>query len=133
MSKFMVLFAQFRTLILYGLFGCFASTIDFVIFTLLSKYADVHYLLANCISVLAGITTSFFLNRTYNFKIKDKTLRRFSIFLTIGLCGLMLSNLLLWIGISKLGINSLIVKFLSIALVVFFQFLANNYITFRKS
>lgn len=133
MNNFADLFFKFRTLILYGLFGGLASTIDFAIFTLLSKYLGIYYLLANCISVLAGITTSFFLNRTYNFKIKDKTLRRFSIFLTIGLCGLMLSNLILWIGISKLSINSLMVKFLSIILVVFFQFLANKYITFRRS
>lgn len=124
---------RFRTLILYGLIGCLSSTLDFAVFTILTKGVGCYYLLANCISVLVGITTSFFLNRTYNFKVKDKTVRRFSMFLTIGLCGLLLSNVILWIGIDRLALNSIIVKLVSIGLVVFFQFLANKYITFRKS
>lgn len=133
MKTLIDLFQKFRSLILYGAIGCLSSGLDFAVFTLLSEYAGVYYLLANCISVLIGITTSFYLNRTYNFKVKDKTARRFSIFLTVGLCGLVLSNIILWIGIDRLCLNGILVKLLSIVLVVFFQFLANKYITFRKS
>ena len=122
---------SFRTFIFYGIIGCFTSTLDFVVFTFLSRYVDLYYLLANCISVLVGIITSFFLNRTYNFKVKDKIVRRFSLFLTVGLCGLVLSNAILWIGIDKMGENSSFVKLLSIVLVVSFQFLLNKYVTFR--
>lgn len=124
-------YKKFRTFILYGIIGSFTSTLDFVIFTILSKYIGLYYLLANCVSVLVGITTSFFLNRTYNFKVKDNTVRRFSFFLFVGLCGLMLSNVILWVGIDKMGENSSLVKLLSIMLVVFFQFLLNKYVTFR--
>lgn len=131
MSRITALYKKFRTLILYGIIGCFTSTLDFVVFTILSHYVGLYYLLANCISVLVGITTSFFLNRTYNFKVKDKTVRRFSFFLTVGLCGLMLSNVILWVGIDKMGENSSVVKLLSIVLVVFFQFLLNKYVTSR--
>ena len=131
MNMIAALYRKFRDLILYGVIGCFTSALDFVVFTLLSEHVGLHYLLSNCISVLVGITTSFFLNRTYNFKVKDKTIRRFSVFLTVGLCGLMLSNLILWVGIDKMGIGSSLVKFLSIVLVVFFQFLLNKHVTFR--
>ena len=131
MSMIAALYKKFRTLILYGIIGSFTSTLDFVVFTILSRYAGLYYLLANCISVLVGITTSFFLNRTYNFKVKDKTVRRFSFFLTVGLCGLMLSNVILWLGIDRMGQDSSLVKLLSIVLVVFFQFLLNKYVTFR--
>lgn len=116
---------------MYIIIGCFAASIDFVVFTLLSKYAGMYYLAANCISVLAGIATSFSLNRTYNFKVKDKTIRRFSIFLMVGLCGMLLSNLILWMGIDKMGGDELIVKLASIFLVALFQFLLNKYVTFR--
>lgn len=131
MNMIAALYRKFRNLILYGIIGCFTSALDFVVFTLLSAHVGLYYLLANCISVLVGITTSFFLNRTYNFKVKDKTIRRFSVFLTVGLCGLMLSNLILWVGVDKMGFGSSLVKFLSIVLVVFFQFLLNKYVTFR--
>lgn len=128
-----ILYQRFRSLILYGIIGCFTATLDFVAFTIFSKYVGLYYLLANCLSVLVGITTSFFLNRAYNFKVKNKAVRRFLSFLTVGLCGLMLSNAILWIGIDKMNGNGSLVKLLSIVLVVFFQFLLNKYVTFRTN
>lgn len=126
-----ILYRKFRNLVLYGVIGCFTSVLDFFVFTVLTRYVGVYYLLSNCISVLVGITTSFCLNRAYNFKVKDKTFRRFSSFLIVGLCGLVLSNIILWVGIDKIQWNSSLIKLLSIVLVVFFQFLLNKHVTFR--
>lgn len=124
------LYERFRNLILYGIIGSFTSTLDFLVFSGLCSLG-FYYLWANCISVLVGITTSFLLNRAYNFKVKDKPFIRFSIFLSVGLCGLCLSNLILWVGIDKLLMNTLITKITSIVCVVFFQFLLNKFVTFR--
>lgn len=125
------LYNKFRDLILYGIIGCCASGFDFAIYSILVRYLCVHYIYANSISVLAGISTSFILNRKYNFKVKDHTIRRFSIFLSVGLLGLLLSNIILYICISLIGINELLSKFLSIVLVVFLQFILNKFITFK--
>ena len=126
------LYHKFHHLILYGIIGSFSSSLDFTIYTILVQCLGLQYLLANCISVLGGITTSFILNRNYNFKVKDNTKRRFAIFLTVGLCGLMLSNLILYVCIDVIGLNKVISKLLSIVLVVFFQFLLNKYLTFKS-
>ena len=126
------LYPRFRNLILYGIIGSFTSALDFAVFTLLSKYIGIHYIIANCISVLVGITTSFALNRSINFKVKDKTGKRFLIFLTVGLCGLLLSNVILYVGIDMLSGDELIVKLASIVLVVGFQFILNKFITFKE-
>ncbi|MBR6181777.1 MAG: GtrA family protein [Prevotella sp.] len=125
------LYAKFRHLILYGIIGSFTASLDFLVFTLLTRVLDINYLVANCISVLVGITTSFYLNRNYNFKVNDKTAQRFSIFLAVGLTGLLMSNLILWVGVEKMHLNESITKLASIVLVVFFQFLFNKFITFR--
>lgn len=127
-----IFYDKFRNLILYGTIGSFTSILDFCVFTVLSKYIGVFYLLANCISVFVGITTSFILNRKYNFKVKDKTKQRFLTFLTVGLCGLCLSNLILWLGIDIFHIDGIMVKFGSIIFVVGFQFLLNKFVTFKK-
>lgn len=126
-------YLQFRHLILYGIIGSFSSGLDFLIYTFLVQLVGFQYLAANCISVIAGISTSFYLNRNYNFKVKDHTKRRFSIFLTVGLCGLVMSNLILYLCIDNLGMDKLISKLLSIVLVVFFQFLVNKYLTFKPT
>ena len=126
-------YLRFRHLILYGIIGSFSSGLDFLIYTLLVQIIGLQYLVANCISVVAGISTSFYLNRNYNFKVKDHTKRRFSIFLTVGLCGLVMSNLILYLCIDNLGMDKLISKLLSIVMVVFFQFLVNKYLTFKPT
>ena len=127
------LYFKFRNLILYGIIGCCSSGLDFLLYTLFVSVFGWHYILSNCISVLAGITTSFTLNRNFNFKVKDKTRKRFAIFLTVGLCGMMLSNLILYVCISMMSLNKIISKLLSIVLVVFFQFFVNKYVTFKPS
>ncbi len=122
-----------RNIIYYGIIGCLASFVDFVFFYILSRYCGLFYIAANCISVLIGITTSFILNRTYNFKVFDKTPKRFITFLTVGLLGLCLSNLILWIGVDLLEGDSIVVKIFCILIVAAFQFTLNKFITFRKS
>ena len=131
-SKIKGLFYKFRSVILYGLIGSFSSGLDFTIYTVLVRLVDLHYVIANCFSVLCGITTSFILNRNYNFKVKNKTKRRFTIFLTVGLCGMILSNIILWFCIEELHFKIIFSNLLSIVLVVLFQFLVNKYFTFRK-
>ena len=130
---FLKIYHKFDHLILYGVIGSFSSGLDFLIYTLLVQVVGLQYIISNCISVLGGITTSFILNRNYNFKVKDKTKLRFSIFLTVGLCGLLFSNLVLYLCIGMMGIDKIISKLLSIVLVVFFQFLANKYVTFKPT
>lgn len=125
-------YSKFRNLILYGIIGSFTSALDFAVFSMLSKYFGIYYIVANCMSVLVGISTSFALNRSINFKVKDKTSKRFLIFLTVGLCGLLLSNLILYVGIDVLNGDKLIVKLASIVLVVGFQFIINKFVTFKK-
>lgn len=127
------LYKKFRNLILYGIIGCCSSGLDFLLYSLFVSVFGWHYIVSNCISVIAGITTSFILNRNYNFKVKDNTKRRYTIFLTVGLCGMIVSNIILFICIDKLAINKIVSKLLSIVLVVFFQFLLNKYITFKPN
>ncbi len=127
------LYQKIRHLILYGIIGSFSSGLDFLVYTLLVQVCGFQYLLANFISVLAGISTSFILNRNYNFKVRDHVKRRFSIFLTVGLCGLIMSNVILYMCIDVFFMDKLISKLLSIVLVVFFQFLVNKYYTFKPS
>lgn len=126
------IYNKFRNLILYGIIGGISSGLDFLIYYLLVNIVGIHYLIANTCSILIGITTSFTLNRHYNFKVKDKTKQRFVIFLCVGLFGLLLSTLILCICIQQLKLDELLSKLLSIVFVVVMQFIINKNITFKK-
>jgi putative flippase GtrA len=83
------------------------------------------------ISVHCGIFTSFFLNRQFTFKVKNKTLFRFISFYVIGLIGLAISSGLLFFLVEKIGLNELASKALTVIVVALIQFLLNKYISFR--
>ncbi len=120
-----------KQLLLYGVIGSFAATVDFISYSILTIVVGVGYILANSMSVLFGIITSFSLNRTFNFKVTDKIVVRFGLFLSIGLFGLVISNAILWIGVEKCNFPGLITKVVSIFIVALIQFVFNKLITFK--
>lgn len=127
------LYNRFRNLILYGIIGGFCAALDFCIYTALCYWAIMPYLWANVISIHVGIFTSFFLNRSINFKVKDKATMRFLSFYAVGLSGLGISELMLYLMVTVGGLNEVLCKLLSIVVVALVQFILNKYITFRKN
>lgn len=132
MNVFVSLYNNYRELILYGIIGAVSAGLDFCIYTLL-LYCNSEFLIANTIGVVCGIFTSFTLNRIYNFKVKDKTKRRFIVFFTIGSFGLLISSCLMFCLVEWFGCNELYSKILTIFIVSLIQYLLNKTITFRKT
>lgn len=130
-QAFTDLYVKFRNLILYGIIGAFCATLDFAVYTLLCHFEILPYLWANVISIHVGIFTSFFLNRHFNFKVKDKTPQRFISFYAVGLTGLGISSLLLYLMVDIALWNELICKLITIVMVALVQFFLNKYVTFR--
>ena len=124
------LIIKYRELILYGIIGGLCASLDFGVYSLLSLW--IPFLWANIISVHCGIFCSFVLNRNYNFKVKDNTGKRFISFYLVGLAGLGLSELLIYLLTDQLRWNHLIAKLLTIVVVALFQFCLNKLITFNR-
>lgn len=119
----------FKEMVLYGLIGCSASAFDFILFYIFASLLGFDQFIVNIFTVYAGMTLSFTLNRNFNFKVKDNTLKRAALFYCIGTLGLVLSELILLAG-SALGLNVLVTKVISIFVVALFQFILNKFISF---
>ncbi len=126
-------YKKFRNLILYGVIGSSSALLDFTIFTILTELFGVYYLVANCISVTCGLTNSFILNRKYNFKVTDKTLKRAVMFFFVGFCGLALNSALLYLFITYVHLARPIAKLCAIVIEVLLQFTVNCLVTFKKT
>jgi len=120
-----------KQLIKYGIIGCFCAGLDFSIYWLLVKIINMPYLYANVISVHSGIFASFFLNRHFTFKVKNKTFFRFLSFYVIGITGLLISSGLLILLVEKTGLNEFVSKAFTVVVVALIQFVFNKYISFR--
>lgn len=125
------IYDKFGHLILYGIIGASCAALDFCVYTILVKVFSAPYLLANVVSIHCGIICSFFLNRSYNFRVKDKTKRRFLTFYAVGLIGLCISEVLLYVLVNMGGWNEVACKLVTIVLVAIVQFLLNKYVTFK--
>ena len=126
-----ILYLRFRNLVLYGLIGGFCATLDFGVYTLLCHFDIMSYLWANVISIHSGIICSFLLNRTFNFKVKDKVAQRFLSFYIVGLIGLGISEGMLFLMVTQGEWNEIVSKLISVVVVALVQFVLNKYITFK--
>ena len=125
------LYLRYRNFILYGIIGAFSAGVDFGLYSLLCFFG-IKYLISNIISVHCGIFCSFLLNRYYNFKVKDKVVKRFLMFYVIGLIGLCISEGMLHVMVSYYLFNKIISKLLTVVVVAIVQFFLNKLITFRQ-
>ena len=125
-------FIKYRELLLYAIIGGSGASLDFIIYTFLSQKFDIHYQISNVISVSCGILNNFLLNTYYNFKTKDKLLKRFILFYSIGFFGLGLSAVGLFSLVDMIKMNEIPAKVLLIPSVALIQFILNKYITYRK-
>lgn len=126
------LYGKYRHFVLYSLIGATGATIDFLIFLLLTSVTALSYLPANIISVSCGIANNFIWNVKFNFKVKERVFVRFISFYCIGLIGMGLSTLLLYLLVDLVGVGSILAKVMTIGIVVIVQFLLNKYISFRQ-
>lgn len=119
-----------RTFVLYSIIGASGALLDFIAFLILYKLG-MNPSVASFISVSLGITNNFILNRQFNFKVSDKTAKRFAQFYTIGLSGAVVSAVLILL-FSVAGMNPVIAKILTIPFIVVAQYVLNKRITFAQ-
>ena len=109
------LIRRHRELLLYALIGALSSGTDFLIYTGL-VVAGLNLFVANVIGVNVGILL----------------IHRFLIFYGVGMLGLGLSTLLLWLMVEQAAWNEFWAKIITIVVVALFQFVLNKLLTFRK-
>lgn len=122
---------RYQNFLLYAIIGGFCAALDFAVYSVLCFILP--YLWANVISTHCGIFCSFLLNRQFNFKVKNKTVIRFLSFYIVGLIGLGISSLLLYLLVDIASLNEIVCKLLTIVLVAIIQFILNKFITFKNT
>lgn len=121
-----VLWAKYRTLVLYAVIGGSGVLLDMVLFFVLFNVADLDHQVSNVISTTVGITNNFIWNSLINFRKSDRLLVRFGRFYLVGISGLLLTALLLWFFSTVLGLDANVVKVGSLPVVVVLQYWLNK-------
>lgn len=117
----------------YCFVGGFAFIVDAGGLFVLTEYAGIYYLLSATISFILGLVVNYLLSTAWIFK-KSKLSNRWTEFLiysVIGVVGLALNTLFLWLFTDCLHIYYMLSKIITAALVMLWNFFARKIILFK--
>jgi len=124
---------NFSAFIKFGIVGISGTIIDFLTFFLLTRFANFSIFFAASVGFSLAVVNNYFWNRVWTFdQQKSKNVRKeFFKFLIISIFGLFLTQIFLSIFIF-LGVLDLVAKILTSGVVAIWNFLGNNFWTFRE-
>ncbi len=123
----------FIQLFRYTFVGGFAFIIDFSLLFVLTEYAGIHYLVSAAIALTAGLIINYFLSILWVFdkrKLVNKSVE-FTLFAAIGIIGLGLNELFIWVFTEFAGLYYLLSKIVSTAIVYLWNFFARKFTLFN--
>ena len=127
----------------FGIVGASGAVIDFGLTALCKGIFGVPELLANAIGFTLAATSNYFLNRVWTWRSKDKDVgTEYVKFFAVSLIGLGLNSLIVFLlkDISivprfvetTLDWDFWVAKIIATAVVTMWNFVANNFFTFRQ-
>ena len=118
----------------YTFVGGVAFLADFGLLAGLTELAGLNYLLSAALSFIVGLTVNYLLSVQWVFASRKLADRRaeFLLFALIGVVGLGLNELFLWLFTEFVGWYYLVSKIVATVIVFFWNFLARRIILFRK-
>ena len=117
----------------YGFVGGVAFVADYGTLFLLTHYAGVHYLLSAGIAFCIGLTVNYLLSISWVFN-KNRSTKpwvEFMVFALIGIVGLGLNELIMYVATDLLHLHYMVSKLISTALVFCWNFFARKLIIFK--
>lgn len=115
----------------FAVVGASGVLVDFAITFLAKEKLGIQKYVANALGFCFAATTNFFLNRNWTFENDDpRVTEQFIKFFLIATVGLGLNTVMIWFAHQRKKYNFYLAKAIAIALVMFWNFIANFLYTF---
>jgi len=118
----------------YTFVGGFAFLVDFGLLILLTEYFHLYYLISAGIGFVFGLIVNYYLsvNWVFNNRVVENRLFEFLVFTLIGIVGLCLNELFLWLFTDKLLFHYILSKAITTFIVYFWNFFARKFLLFNQ-
>jgi putative flippase GtrA len=120
----------------YMVTGGVAFVADFGLFALCLYGFGWHYLLANLVGLVAGLVLNYLMSILWVFTackriLKTKKGIEFVLFALVGIAGVGINQVLMYLMVDGLGINEMVSKMIAAVLVLMWNFGARKLMLFR--
>ena len=117
-----------KQILKFGVVGVLAFLIDYGVLYVLTEFAGVYYLLSGAISFTVSVTFNYIFSMKYVFSGRAGISRgkEFTIFVVLSILGLLLNQLLMWLGVELLHIYYMVTKIFATAVVMIYNFVTRK-------
>ncbi len=118
----------------YIVVGGVSFVVDWGLLFVLTEFAGLHYLISATLSFLAGLVVNYVLSTYWIFRHSKLSSKwaEFIIYSMIGVIGLGLNNLFLYLLTDKVGFHYMFSKIIVAAVVMLWNFFARKLILFKN-
>ena len=111
----------------FGVVGGTSFLIDYGIFTILSQFLNIHYLIASIISFSISVIYNYILSIKWVFDVtKKQTAKEFMIFVILSVIGLGLNSFIMYLTHDLMDIHEMIGKIIATAIVMVYNFITRK-------
>lgn len=95
-------------------------------------FLNINYFVANLLSTIIGVGHSYLWNRYFTFKSHDKALNEILRFVSVYIVSFALSNVILFIFVTKLNMDKYLVGLISLVFTTLISWFGHKYFSFRS-
>ena len=119
-------------LVKFGAVGMSGTLVDFGVTYLFREKVKINEYIANTLGFLSAASSNFILNRIWTFQSGDPDMTaQYFRFLLIAIVGVLFSNAIIYLLHGRFKWNFYLAKLISIGVVLFWNFFANYFFTFK--
>ena len=117
----------------YGLVAIVVFIIDFGLLFAFTRYLGWYYLVSATLSFSISLVVNYVLSITWVFsKSSYKRSAEITFFIAVGIAGLALNILIIWVCTAWLGLFYLVSKLIAVTIVFFWSFTTRRYFVFHN-
>lgn len=129
-------YIRYKEVLLYLIFGSFTFVISVCSYALFNVCFGINELIANIFSWILAVLFAYFTNRTWVFQSSVKTLHAYLkeiiSFFSGRILTLFVEEVILFIFITTLKLNSMVVKVVAQMIVIILNYVVSKFFVFKK-